>query len=120
MLTVPIPATFEDTVWLAFGFTFARAFGKRFDQDVQNSEWFKCLKNWQRWLVQRLLDFTHHWQWGALLMLYAPWTTVYWFGVGVFLDDIPDIPRRVKNYFTPTVLNSQRHVGGSAVESRGP
>jgi len=94
-----IPVTFEQFVWLGIGLCFARGFGKRFDEDIKNSEWFKKLNGWKRWIVERLLDFTHHWWVGALLMLYSPYPQLYWFGVGIFLDDIPDIPRRLRKYF---------------------
>ena len=95
-LLVPIPETFEAAVWFALGIQFGRSFGKQLDQGIQGEDWFKALPKWEREVIKRLLDFTHHWWMGALLMLYAPpfW---YWFGAGLFVDDLPDIPNRVKS-----------------------
>ena len=101
MIELPIPTTFLQWVWLGIGLTFGRAFGKELDQDVQGCDWFKALKPWQQWIVKRLLDFLHHWYIGALLMLYG-WSLcfaheeIYWFGYGLLLDDIVDVPSRLK------------------------
>jgi hypothetical protein len=99
MLAVPVPDTFEAAVWLGIGLLFARAFGKRLDQDIQASPWFKQLRPWEKWILKHSLDFLHHWWIGALIMLYIPIPIAYWFGAGIFLDDLPDIPKRVKGYF---------------------
>jgi hypothetical protein len=96
-IVVPIPSTFEQAVWLAMGVTFGRAFGKKLDWDVINTEWFKSLSPIMQNVVSRLLDCTHHWWIGALLMLYSPamfGVILYWFGAGLLLDDLPDIPQR--------------------------
>ena len=102
-LNIPFPADFESAVWLAIGITFARAFGKRFDRDIQASAWFKGLEAWQKWIAKRSLDFMHHWWMGALIMLYCPLPQAYWFGAGLFLDDLPDVPRRVRGIFKPQI-----------------
>jgi hypothetical protein len=105
-IVVPIPTTFEGAVWLAIGVTFGRAFGKKVDWDVINSDWFKALPSTQQNIVSRLLDFLHHWWAGALLMLYIPGAIPYWFGAGLLLDDLPDVPERlgklVNGYLTPS------------------
>jgi len=98
-LPIPLPPDFEMVVWFGIGITFARAFGKKFDREVQQSPWFKELKGWQRWMVKRSLDFLHHWWVGALLILYAPYPQLAWAGAGIFVDDLPDLPRRVRGYF---------------------
>lgn len=98
-LLLPLPDNFETIVWFGIGITFARAFGKRLDQDIQATQWFKDLKGWQKWLVKRLLDALHHWQIGALLILYAPVPQIVWLGAGILVDDIPDLPRRIRGYF---------------------
>ena len=94
-LNVPIPPTFEAAVWLALGIQFGRSFGKKLDYEVQAGPWFKGLPLLYQAIIKRLLDFTHHWWIGALIMLYAPpfW---YWFGAGLLLDDLPDVPNRIK------------------------
>lgn len=99
MITIPAPPTLEAWLWLAIGFTFARAYGKRLDQDIQASEWFQNLPGLQSWLVKHSLDFLHHWWIGALIMVYSPWEQLMFFGAGILLDDLPDIPRRMKRYF---------------------
>lgn len=106
-ITVPIPETFIESVWLALGLQFGRSFGKKLDQDIQKSEWFKK-QNWViKGTIRRILDFTHHWWIGALIMLYATKPFIlnnfnfninnefFWFGAGLLLDDLPDIPRRI-------------------------
>ena len=98
IIELPIPLTFEQWVWLGIGITFARAFGKRLDHDIQNTIWFIDLPGWAQWVLKRLLDFLHHWWMGALLMLYGPGLICYWFGYGLFLDDLPDIPGRIGRY----------------------
>jgi len=100
-ITIPVPTSFCDWVWFGIGFCFARGFGKRLDQEIQASRWFRRRGKLTRWILRRLLDFLHHWWIGALLMCYAPCSEVFWFGCGMFLDDLPDIPRRIKEYFVP-------------------
>ena len=94
-LSVPIPGTFEAAVWFALGIQFGRSFGKKLDQEVQAQAWFKAWPAWAQAAGKRILDFTHHWWVGALIMLYAPgfW---YWFGAGLLIDDLPDVPARFK------------------------
>jgi len=115
---LPIPVTFEQWVWLGIGLTFGRAFGKRVDQEIQATEWFKTLNPFYRWWVKRLLDFLHHWWMGTLIMLYwqGPLTlptgevinfSAYWFGYGVFLDDLPDIPRRIRGLLTVPLFKKE-------------
>ena len=113
-INIPIPASFVAVLFTALGFQFGRAFGKKLDQSIQASKWFKNLKKSKAaedqilaWLVPRLLDFLHHWWIGALIMIFAParlgayWGDLaYWFGFGLFVDDFQDIPRRFRGYFT--------------------
>lgn len=125
---IPTPDSFASWLWLTLGIAFGRAFGKQLDQEIQQTPWFKKLKPWEKWIVKRLLDFLHHWWIGALLMLYCadpievwlmPGTFInvlkelYWFGAGLLLDDMPDIPRRIEKIgnFARTLNN--RGAGGS-------
>ena len=43
-LNIPWPDSLFEVTWALIGFTFARAFGKQLDQDIQNSQWFKSLR----------------------------------------------------------------------------
>ncbi len=86
--------------WFLIGFSFARGFGKRLDNDIQNSEWFKRRNPIMKGFLKRLLDSLHHYWAGLLLMLYAPGPEAYWFGLGLFIDDLPDIPRRYRILFS--------------------
>jgi len=85
--------------WVAIGFLFGRSFGKQIDFKVTNSEWFMHLKPWQQYIVEGLFNFLHHWWAGLILYIYAPIPEIRWFGLGLFLDDWPDIPSRFKKYF---------------------
>ena len=93
-VAIPVPTTFAQIVWAALGIQFGRSFGKKLDQDIQASSWFKGLNPVWRGLVKRGLDLLHHWWIGALIMIYVPGEAPYWFGLGLFLDDLPDVPRR--------------------------
>ena len=96
-ITIPLPPNFLCWVWFAIGINFGRAFGKRLDQEIQATQWFRRKPKWLRWILKRLLDAIHHWYIGALLMVYFPnIPELYWFGAGLFVDDLPDIPRRAK------------------------
>ena len=98
MFELPFPVSFAQIIWLGVGLTFGRAFGKQLDRQIQGSAWFLGLAPlWQN-ILRRLLDFLHHWWIGALLMLYfCEFEAVYWFGYGLLLDDIPDVPARLKD-----------------------
>jgi len=112
MLSIPVPSNFAESTFLLMGVFFGRAFGKQLDQDFQNSEWFKKQSKLVQEIICRLMDFTHHWWIGALLMIVfqnSPVITfqilslpqldfnIFWFGVGLFVDDLPDIPPRIRD-----------------------
>ncbi len=110
----------EAALWMAIGFVFARAFGKQMDQGVQTTAWFNGLKDWQKGLVSRLLDFGHHWWMGLLLWFYAPSMTLptgfdaplQFLGLGWFIDDLPDVPPRFRkffSYFLPLTENGEKN-----------
>ncbi len=108
MIELPIPSTLLQITWLLIGFTFARAFGKSIDQKVKASN-FYSKQNWLvQWLVSGLLDWLHHFWVGLLLMSYSGQVAavipvesdvLYFYGLGMFLDDLPDVPRRFQQYF---------------------
>jgi len=103
MITIPAPGSILEITWLLIGISFARGFGKKLDQGIQASDWFKKLPGWQSAFLSRLLDCLHHFWMGLLLMTYAalvPFSNeIFWFGTGLFLDDLPDVPARFKNLF---------------------
>lgn len=81
---------------LFMGITFAEGFGKQLDQDVQASPWYKGLTEMNRWIVKRLLDVTHHYWlgWGLMVVTQGNSDFFFYFGLGVMIDDLPDIPYR--------------------------
>jgi hypothetical protein len=95
-LQIPVPTSFLSAVWLGIGLTFGRGFGKNLDQTIKKTEWFSRLPIWQQWFVARILDVTHHWWMGALIMAYVANTEVFWFGAGLLVDDLPDVPKRIR------------------------
>jgi len=98
-VSIPVPSTLLEATWFALGLCFGRSFGKRLDYYVQQSEWYEGLEPWQRWLVKSALNLLHHWWVGLLLMVYvAHVPELYWFGAGLLVDDLPDIPARVRKY----------------------
>jgi len=93
--------SFVQIVWLGIGLTFGRCFGKKLDHEIKQSGWFMGLEGWQQSLLGRLLDFLHHWWIGGLLMVFfGDVEVVYWFGYGLLLDDVPDIPARLRSYLS--------------------
>lgn len=99
MIQIPVPASFVEWLWFGIGINFARAFGKQMDQTIQASDWFKARSPPLRWFIERLLDALHHWYIGGLLIAYGGQAEAVWFGWGVLVDDLPDIPRRAKKLF---------------------
>lgn len=109
IIQIPEPETLLQLTWFIIGILFSRAFGKQIDQQIQNSEWFKAQRGPIQELVRRICDFLHHFWVGLLLIVYAPQIAaklvidpemVYWFGAGLVVDDIPDMPRRFLKYFS--------------------
>lgn len=99
-LTLPVPKDLFQGVWFGIGLTFGRCVGKGLDHTIQQSDWFKSLGVVGKWFVKFMLDFLHHWWIGALLMIYFPqYPEVYWFGMGLVVDDLPDIPNRIRHLF---------------------
>jgi hypothetical protein len=112
MLNIPVPTNFAESTFLMMGVFFGRAFGKQLDQGIQDTEWFGKRSKMVQEIVSRLLDFLHHWWIGALLMIIFQNSQVisfqilslppfdfnlFWFGAGLFIDDLPDIPPRIRD-----------------------
>ena len=97
ILAKVIPSTFEQIIWWGMGGGIARALFKKLDWDIKNSQPFKDLPLWKQNVVARVLDATHHWWIGGLMMIYLPAEHTYWFGAGVLVDDLPDLYKRITN-----------------------
>ena len=100
-LTVPLPDTWLEATWFLIGFMLGRA-GAQIDYVVKQSQWFTQLPSTQQKFAEMGLNFLHHFWIGMLLMVYAIdpiKTEMYWFGVGLFVDDMPDIPARFAKWF---------------------
>jgi hypothetical protein len=92
---------------------FARAFAKKLDQSIKVSPTFKSWSPEMQFIIAGLLNFMHHLWIGLLIMLtyaqnytyliYVPGGVLpiapFWFGYGLFIDDMPDVPNRFKKYF---------------------
>jgi len=102
-LVIPYPSGLEDWTWLLIGLMFARAFGKPLDYWIQRTSIYARLPRIGKLLVKSLANFLHHFWVGLLLMTYASLTAfpnpVFWFGAGLFLADMPDVPERFRKYF---------------------
>lgn len=109
VLGFPYPDTLVTVTWALIGFSFARAFGKQLDQLIKSQPNFIKLGTVSQWFIGSSLDFIHHFWIGLLLMtrfepstitmLYGFKVSLYYFGWGIFIDDLPDIPERFKGYF---------------------
>lgn len=95
-IVVLVPQDFLQWTFAGIGLTFGRVFGKKLDYNIQQSEWFGRRHEANQWIIKRGLDFLHHWWMGALLMNYFSQPEIYWFGWGLLVDDIPDLPARLK------------------------
>jgi hypothetical protein len=98
-IPIPAPTTLIEITWFLIGITFARGFGKKFDLTIKATAWYKSLSPIPKWLIESLLNSTHHFWIGLLLMIYITRPEIYWLGAGIAVDDIPDIPRRFQGYF---------------------
>lgn len=100
MIEVPIPETLIQITWFLIGLLFARSFGKKLDNEIKKTEWYKGQATLPKWLIAHTLDFLHHFWMGLLLMVYfSEYPEIFWFGAGLLVDDIPDIPARYQNLF---------------------
>lgn len=101
----------EAALWAVLGFMFARAFGKRVDFEITDSLWFVNLQQTKPVLanlISRFLDFFHHFYVGLALWFYAPRYNLptgfdmplQFLGLGLFIDDLPDVPSRFRGYFS--------------------
>ena len=107
--------TEEAVAWFFFFVFFTRTFSKGLDQFVQEMEWFEELSYEWAWVVKRILDLLHHWYVGYFIMIYAAQiatsgllitlgifpdpVVVYYIGLAIFLDDLPDVPPRLRKLF---------------------
>lgn len=112
-IPLPYPLDFWALMAIAGGMTFGRAFGKRIDCEIQQTEWFKKQGFWVQQVVTRLLDCLHHWWIGVIIMyavavqsnfvittLKVPESLlppIFYFGFGLFLDDIRDVQHILKD-----------------------
>jgi len=72
----------------------------RFDYMIKHkSEWYKKLAPFWKWFVAGLLDILHHWQYGAVLILFVQlypntpdaWGILLtWLGIGLIVSDWKD------------------------------
>lgn len=102
----PIPTTLITIIWMGIGITLAREIGKNLDHEIQETDWYKSRSLIWKLILGRIMDATHHWYIGALIMLAYPHDMIlyigtmpvalYWFGLGVLIDDAPDIPPRIQ------------------------
>jgi len=98
-INIPLPETLLQVTWFLIGFFAGRA-GAKTDNTVKESEWFKKQNKTVQSAISGLLDFTHHFWMGLLLMTYAIYPEMYWLGVGLFVDDMPDVPARFAKWFS--------------------
>ena len=109
-ITIPTPSSFIQIVFAGIGIAFGRAY-KKCDYVAQQTGWFKNLSPTGQWFVKATLDALHHWWMGALLMVWSKFfifpfpspelplitaNEIFWFGWGLFIDDLPDLAPRLK------------------------
>ena len=81
---------------------------KKLDRATQATDAFKSQNRFVQTLIKNALNFIHHFWMGLLLIVYGAQIAgvlqveadvVCFFGLGLFLDDLPDVPARFKKYF---------------------
>ena len=108
-LNIPFPTELITVTWALIGFCLARAFGKKLDHTIKEQTWYTELDPLPKWFIGAILDFFHHFWIGLLIMIridpdqivyiFGEPVSFYYFGWGIFIDDLPDIPERFKGYF---------------------
>lgn len=108
-LRIDYPSNLIMVTWALIGFFYARAFGKKIDYEIQQTPTYQNLNPFIKYIVNCLLDATHHLWIGLLIMIrFGPeeiiyhlgWPLMpYWIGWGIFIDDLPDVPGRFREYF---------------------
>ena len=117
-LTIPVPINNIEILFLLLGMSFGRSFGKKLDQNIQETTTFKNRSGLCQWIIKAVLDFTHHWWIGCIIWLYAPSfasligypglvAETMFFGVGLFLDDIRDFKHVLERYKTSVETDIQ-------------
>jgi len=110
MVGTLLPLISKEFALEVLGFSLGLLFGNAFkdvDHQVQQTPWFKSLTPFQQWILQRILDAMHHFQYGLVLIVLAEcflqgsllYILVYAMGVGLVVDDLPDIPARYRDFF---------------------
>lgn len=104
-ITIPTPETLIAITYFLLGITFGSNIGKRLDQSIKYSDWFKSQDPVVQWVLEKVLDITHHWWVGLLMVIHmAPLYTgdqyqmIYWFGWGLFADDAKDVQHLLDRY----------------------
>ena len=99
VIQIPAPETLLQITWAIIGFMLARSF-KNLDYTIKDATLYTTMDPVSQFIVGGILDFFHHFWIGMLLMVYCNASQeVYWFGYGLFIDDLPDIPARFRKYF---------------------
>jgi len=113
-IAVPLPLPEPSdvaTFWFVFTLFFTRGFCKGFDQFIQTTTWFENLSYEEAWIAKQALNLLHHWYIGWFIWVHAEiiaahpacpfkdWVVVYYIGFAILLDDLPDIPPRLRKIF---------------------
>lgn len=103
----PIPLeTLVTTVMPLVGFLLGETFSD-WDKTVQEPDSFKGLSPFSKYVVRKLMDLFHHWQTGALIMifsypqagLFSVFNWVSWLlGFGLLVSDIRDFENLKRRY----------------------
>jgi len=108
-------ALLAEILGFSVGYLWGEAFSKT-DWAVQQTAKFKALGPGWKWLVENILNMTHHFQYGLGAMLLAlkfllpgtlSFTLLYVGGAGMVLSDIKDLQnilRRLQEFQLPVVV----------------
>jgi len=88
---LPTPHTLFELTWVLIGIQLGKSFGVINQSGMGVDEYVRAngkLKGWTKFIVDRVLHFTHHYFIGLLLIVYPiPYPEFKWFGLGLFLED---------------------------------
>ena len=101
VIELPWPTTIFQAAWFFTGLMLSLTISKKLDFEIMKMpEVLNLRRPWQI-LLGAILNFLHWFIVGLMIMAYSPETTGrFWFGLGLTVADIPDIPPRFLKIFS--------------------
>ena len=124
VLPFPLPTSSPSAqafFWFLLAAYLARVLAKPLDHEIQTTDWFIKQHFIIQWLIKRLLDLFHHWYIGWAICVYPEYLSafvpfsaeeVYWIGFAILLNDLPELPTRIREAFKDYTFMEWNNEGG--------